>query len=89
MKIIERTVYKDYIWDVKDSPDIKVITGIRRAGKSEVMKSFVDRLKMEDANANVATHMIRILIFFMLIIVLFDVIIACLFELILLDCLDA
>ena len=53
MKIIERTDYKDYIWDVKDSPDIKVITGIRRAGKSEVMKSFVDRLKMEDANANV------------------------------------
>ncbi len=53
MKIIERVDYQNYLWDVKYTPDIKVITGIRRAGKSEIMKSFVDRLKMNDTSANV------------------------------------
>lgn len=53
MKIIERVDYQNYLWDVKDTRDIKVITGIRRAGKSEIMKSFVDRLKMNDTSANV------------------------------------
>lgn len=53
MKIIERVDYQNYLWDVKDTRDIKIITGIRRAGKSEIMKSFVDRLKMNDTSANV------------------------------------
>jgi len=53
MKIIERIDYQNYIWDIKDAPDIKVITGIRRAGKSEIMKSFVKRLKTNDTSANV------------------------------------
>ena len=53
MRIIERTDYQNYIWSIKDTPDIKVITGIRRAGKSEIMKSFINRLKMNDETANV------------------------------------
>lgn len=53
MKIIERTDYQNYIWNIKDTPDIKVITGIRRAGKSEIMKSFINRLKVNDETANV------------------------------------
>lgn len=52
MKIIERTDYQNYIWNIKDTPDIKVITGIRRAGKSEIMKSFINRLKVNDETAN-------------------------------------
>ena len=51
MKIIERTDYQNYIWNIKDTPDIKVITGIRRAGKSEIMKSFINRLKVNDETA--------------------------------------
>ncbi len=31
MKIIERSDYQNYLWDIKGSPDIKIITGIRRA----------------------------------------------------------
>ena len=53
MRIIERTDYQNYIWSIKDTPDIKVITGIRRAGKSEIMKSFIQRLKVNDETANV------------------------------------
>ncbi len=53
MKVIERIDYQNYLWDIKDTPDIKVITGIRRAGKSEIMKSFVNRLKTNDTSANV------------------------------------
>ena len=53
MTTIERYDYQDYIWSIRDTPDIKVITGIRRAGKSEIMKSFINRLKANDATANV------------------------------------
>ena len=53
MRIIERTDYQNYLWSIKNTPDIKVITGVRRAGKSEMMKSFVNHLKMSDANANI------------------------------------
>ena len=53
MKIIERFDYQNYLLSVKDTPDIKIITGIRRAGKSEIMKSFINRLKADDGTANV------------------------------------
>lgn len=35
------------------SPDIKVITGMRRSGKSVIVQQFVDRIKSQDAQANV------------------------------------
>ena len=45
MKLIERTVYLQRLIDLKDTPDIKIITGIRRSGKSKLMESYIDYLK--------------------------------------------
>ncbi len=50
--LIERESYLNRLKAVKDVPDIKVITGIRRSGKSKLMDAFIDYIK-EDSNANV------------------------------------
>lgn len=40
MKTIERTEYLNRIKNLKDTPDIKVITSIRRSGKSILMQEY-------------------------------------------------
>lgn len=53
MKIIKRQQYLNKLIDVMDTPDIKVITGIRRAGKTELMESFVQYVNENIENANI------------------------------------
>lgn len=53
MERIERTRYMHRLLQLKDTPDIKVVTGIRRSGKSELMLSYIDWLRQNDSNANI------------------------------------
>ena len=53
MKIINRPQYMEELKAVRGVPDIKVITGIRRSGKSKLMEAYIDYLKEFDQNANI------------------------------------
>ncbi|MCF0159021.1 MAG: ATP-binding protein [Veillonella sp.] len=53
MKLIERKEYLSKLQNVTGTPDIKVITGIRRSGKSKLMESFIDLISKENHDANI------------------------------------
>ena len=53
MKLIERQTYIDRLKSLRGKPDIKVITGVRRSGKSELMRSFINCLKEDDPSGNI------------------------------------
>ena len=52
LKTIERTQYLDKLKRVNQTPDIKVITGVRRSGKSRLMSSYIDWLEENEKNLN-------------------------------------
>ena len=52
MPWVERTAYLDRLHSVKKTRDIKVITGVRRSGKSEIMRAFAAELAKADPLSN-------------------------------------
>ena len=53
MKIIPRDKYLQRIIELNSTPDIKIITGIRRSGKSKLMQAYIEYLKSHVDNCNI------------------------------------
>lgn len=53
MKIIERIQYLNRIKELNNTPDIKIITGIRRCGKSKLMQAYIEYLRNHFENLNI------------------------------------
>ncbi len=53
VKLIERTQYLNRLKDLQGTPDIKIITGIRRSGKSRLLQAFAAHIQQTDPTANI------------------------------------
>ena len=53
MKLIEQIFYLDKLKDVMETADIKVITGVRRSGKSKLLEAFMEYVRQVDTTANI------------------------------------
>jgi len=53
VRLIERDFYLNKLKDVMGTPDIKVITGVRRSGKSKLLEAFMSYVRANDPNANI------------------------------------
>ena len=53
MKLISRPHYINQLSRVMNTPDIKIVTGIRRSGKSKLLSAFADYIRHIDSTANI------------------------------------
>ncbi|MCF0168283.1 MAG: AAA family ATPase, partial [Bacteroidales bacterium] len=53
MRLIERSEYLNKLISVMGTPDIKVITGVRRSGKSKLLEAFRDHIQKTNPDANI------------------------------------
>ncbi len=52
MKHIIREEYINRLIDLQGTPDVKIITGVRRSGKSKLMQDYMEYLQKTDLHAN-------------------------------------
>ena len=53
MKLIQRNLYLDQLINIKGTPDIKIITGVRRSGKSRLMEQYIEWIRSSEPEANI------------------------------------
>jgi len=53
MRLIERDTYLNRLISIKGTPDIKVITGVRRSGKSKLLEEYIKWIKENETNPNI------------------------------------
>lgn len=53
MKWIDRPQYLQRLLGLQNTPDIKIITGIRRCGKSCLLRAFRQQIQQQDPNTNI------------------------------------
>lgn len=53
MKLIDRPSYMETLIHTQGTPDIKIITGVRRCGKSKLLEEFIEHIKRSDSDANI------------------------------------
>ena len=53
MKLIVRQAYLNKLIHVMGTPDIKIITGVRRSGKSKLLETFKDYIANSLSDANI------------------------------------
>lgn len=53
MQLIDRKTYLIRLISLKGTPDIKVITGVRRSGKSKLLEEYVEWIEDNEAEPNI------------------------------------
>lgn len=53
MKLIRRSHYLNRLAGIINTPEIKILTGIRRSGKSKLLNAFADYIRQSDDKANI------------------------------------
>lgn len=53
MKLIERKTYLNRLIRIKGTPDIKVITGVRRSGKSKLLEQYIEFIRENESDYNI------------------------------------
>ena len=52
MAWVDRNAYAERLWTLEGARGIKVITGMRRSGKPELMKAFSSSVAWKDPSSN-------------------------------------